>query len=168
MFSQNLYGLNSKFKNLIIKRLELTTFSFFYASKIFFVEYLSLTSKKAVKTLNILFSQVNNVNLTVHDLHKLNVLRKYLIKSYQGYCHFLGKPVRGQRTWSNAWNAFKCNNTLRGFINKIKYLQSVSSKNTHNKIDYRSVKKKYTLKPKQNKILQKPSNNNTIFKKSWY
>lgn len=101
MFSQNLYGLNFKFKNLIIKRLELTTFAFFYAPTLFFTDYLNVVSKKVIKTLNILFSQVNNVNLTVHDQHKLNILRKYLIKSYQGYCHVLGKPVRGQRTWSN-------------------------------------------------------------------
>jgi ribosomal protein S13 len=169
MFSQNLYGLNFKFKNLIIKRLELTTFAFFYAPTLFFTDYLNVVSKKVIKTLNILFSQVNNVNLTVHDQHKLNILRKYLIKSYQGYCHVLGKPVRGQRTWSNGWNAFKCNNTLRSFINRIKYLQSVSSKNTRNKVDYRSVKKKYTLKPKQNKILQKTAvTNDPIFKSSWY
>ena len=168
MFSQNLYGLNSKFRTLIIKRLELTTFSLFYAPTLFFTDYLTFTSKKAVKTLNIIFSQVNNVNLTVYVLHKLNILRQYLIKSYRGYCHFLGKPVRGQRTWSNAWNAFKSNNTLRSFINKIKYLQSVSSKTTQPKVDYRSVKKKYILKPKQNKLIPKSTTSNSVLKNSWY
>ena len=38
----------------------------------------------------------------VAHLKKLHIIRKYLIKSYSGYCHALGKPVRGQRTWSNS------------------------------------------------------------------
>lgn len=48
--------------------------------------------------MNIIFSQINNVNSTVYEQKKLNILRKYLTRTYQGYCHSIGKPVRGQRT----------------------------------------------------------------------
>ena len=51
-----------------------------------------------VSPLNILFSQINSVNNRVAELKRVNVLRLFLIKSYRGKCHALGKPVRGQRT----------------------------------------------------------------------
>ena len=73
-----------------------------------------------IEPLNIIFSQVNSVNNSIEDIKKLNILRLYLIKSYRGRCHALGKPVRGQRTWSNAWNSYKVNKTLRSFINETK------------------------------------------------
>jgi len=38
-----------------------------------------------------------------------------LINSYKGWRHFKGLPVRGQRTWSNAATAPKCNTILRNF-----------------------------------------------------
>jgi ribosomal protein S13 len=58
--------------------------------------------KVIVQPLNIMFSQIHTVNHRVFDLKKLNIIRLYLIKSYRGRSHALGKPVRGQRTWSNA------------------------------------------------------------------
>jgi ribosomal protein S13 len=51
-----------------------------------------------IEPLNIIFSQVNSVNNSIEDIKKLNILRLYLVKSYRGRCHALGKPVRGQRT----------------------------------------------------------------------
>lgn len=53
------------------------------------------------KPINVLFSQINSVNHQRSEIHRLNIIRLYLIKSYRGRCHALGKPVRGQRTWSN-------------------------------------------------------------------
>lgn len=38
-----------------------------------------------------------------------------LINSYRGWRHFKGLPTRGQRTWSNASTAPKCNTLLRNF-----------------------------------------------------
>jgi ribosomal protein S13 len=98
-FNKNLlYGLKKNFKVVITRRLELTTFSLI-KSKIFYLNtYTKAFCKVIFKTLNTIFSQINNVNSTVLELKTLNILRKYLIKSYQGYCHILGKPVRGQRT----------------------------------------------------------------------
>jgi hypothetical protein len=55
-----------------------------------------------VANLNILFSQITSVNHTVLDFTKSNLIRLYLIKTTRGRAHALGKPSRGQRTWSNA------------------------------------------------------------------
>ena len=51
-----------------------------------------------VNTLNVLFSQINSVNNSLDELNRLTIIRLYLIKSYRGKCHALGKPVKGQRT----------------------------------------------------------------------
>lgn len=171
LFTHQLFGLNKNFKKLLIKRLELTTFAYHYTNLFYFVNYLSKSHKRVIKTINIIFSQVNNVNASLKELQKLNVIRKYLLRSYQGYCHLLGKPVRGQRTWSNSWNSFKCNNILRNFITKVQRSKSLLQNNSHLKIDYRSVKKKYTQNPKptQNTTKKTPTNNyNTFTSKSWY
>jgi len=171
LLKHNLYGLNNSFKRLLIKRLELTTFVYYYTNLFYFVNYLSHSHKRVIKTINIIFSQVNNVNASLLEQKKLNIIRKYLLKSYQGYCHLLGKPVRGQRTWSNSWNSFKCNNVLRNFVTKVQRNKSLLQKATQTKIDYRSVKKKYTQQPKTNQNTSKKSitqNYNTFASKSWY
>ena len=62
----------------------------------------SLNNTTLINPLNIIFSQINSVNNQIPELKKLNTLRLYLIKSYRGRCHAIGKPVNGQRTWSNA------------------------------------------------------------------
>ena len=98
MVKNNLIGLGYKFKNNIIQRLELTTFYLNYSQSIPLIVYSNNTFKKIIKTLNIIFSQINNVNSTTQELKKFNILRKYLVHFYQGYCHSIGKPVRGQRT----------------------------------------------------------------------
>jgi|TARA_B110000261_G_scaffold131729_1_gene147957 hypothetical protein len=102
IFSQHLYGFNYKFREVLIKRLELTTFYVHYSNLYYLLNYSSTFFKKTTKIINIILSQVSNVNLNLRELKKLNILKKYLTKSYQGYCHAIGKPVRGQRTWSNA------------------------------------------------------------------
>jgi len=169
MFNYNLYGLGVKFKNIIIKRFELTTFVLYYSNIFYITNYFNQFFKKFEKTLNIILSQVNNVNLTVQELKKINIVRKYLIKSYQGYCHAIGKPVRGQRTWSNGWNSFKCNNLLRNFITKIRQLNALSESNKTTKIDYRTVKKKYTLNVnKGGKGKNNINENRLLPKTSWY
>ena len=125
MFSSHLYGLGQSCQNLLSSRLELTTFSNFLVKKCYVNNYAKFFSKNLVKTLNIIFSQISNVNSSLIELKKINIIRKYLVKTYQGYCHVIGKPVRGQRTWSNSWNSFKCNNLLRQFITKIKYINKL-------------------------------------------
>lgn len=135
-------GLGVKFRKLLTKRLELTTFSLYYCNIFFFVDYLKFSSKKLTKTLNIVLSQLSNVNLGTNKLSELNILRKYLTKSYEGYCHALGKPVRGQRTWSNSWSTYKNNNVLRNFISTTRRLTLLKNTKNDSKINYTSVKKK--------------------------
>ena len=67
-------------------------------TKQYLLDYQTLTKKPILQPLNIIFSQVNTVNNTLFDIQKLNIIRLYLIKSYRGRAHALGKPVRGQRT----------------------------------------------------------------------
>jgi hypothetical protein len=153
LFKSNLYGLSLKFKKILTMRLELTTFTLYYTNLFYIINYSNTFSKKIQKTINIILSQVNNVNSTVREVQKLFILKKYLNRSYQGYCHSIGKPVRGQRTWSNAWNSFKVNTNLRSFIAKTRQLALLKDSNLSQKIDYRVIKKKY--------ISNKVSNVNT-------
>ena len=103
-----LYGIGLKFLNLIKKRFELS----YFFQKIQVLPYYQNLS------INIIFSQINSVNNQLSSLKRLNIIKLYLIKSYRGKAHALGKPVRGQNTWSNAWNSFKVNKDIRGFINE--------------------------------------------------
>lgn len=170
IFKHYLIGFQNKFKNLLIQRFELTTFTKYYVHIFYLTNYYEKVHKHVFKTTNIIFSQINNVNANIHDLHKLNIIRQYLIKSYKGYCHALGKPVRGQRTWSNSWNSFKCNNTLRNFINKTRHIKLLQEKSVSSKIDYRSVKKKYTSqKTLKNTVNGKNIKTNAFLSsKAWY
>ena len=44
-----------------------------------------------------------------------NVFMLDMITSYRGWRHYRGLPVRGQRTWTNAWSCYKSNWVLRNF-----------------------------------------------------
>ena len=48
-----------------------------------------------------------------------NIFMLDLINSYRGLRHAFGLPVRGQRTWTNAWSTYKSNLTLRQFKIKL-------------------------------------------------
>lgn len=109
--------------------------------------------------MNIIFSQVNSVNNQLPELKKLNVIRQYLIKSYRGRCHAIGKPVNGQRTWSNAWNSYNYNREVRSFIGETKRLLKKDRK--IEKINYKQTQKKYATKSR--KVKQQ-----TLIKKTWY
>ena len=54
------------------------------------------------KTVNILLSQLSSVNNSPLELIRFNLIRLFLTKTFRGRSHALGKPSRGQRTWSNA------------------------------------------------------------------
>jgi hypothetical protein len=62
IFKNHLYGLKYKFRTELIKRLELTTFFLHYSNIFYLVNYSNMFFKKFIKTFNIIFSQVNNVN----------------------------------------------------------------------------------------------------------
>lgn len=96
------------------------------------------------KIFNIYLSKLNSINSSIYELHKFNLIRLYLIKTYRGRCHALGKPSRGQRTWSNAQNAYICNKTTRSFIQEVKKFNFVEKKaeSLNKKFIKRIVKKK--------------------------
>jgi ribosomal protein S13 len=86
--------------------------------------------------LNTLFSQIANINASTTELVKQNCLRLYLIKTTRGRSHALGKPSRGQRTWSNAWTAYHSNTVIRLFIG--------AHQSTHHQ-NYHLFRKNYKL-----------------------
>ena len=94
-----------------------------------------------------MFSQMHSVNNQLPELKRANAIRLYLIKSFKGRCHALGKPVRGQRTWSNGWNSYNCNRSVRSFIGETKRILQKDKK--VEKINYKLTKKKYTTKNKK-------------------
>jgi len=85
-------------------------------------------------------SDLNNTlnNLNENELeHLLNIIYKFIPFSnnvyrrlclniylldcrsiYRGWRHTKGLPVRGQRTWSNAWSVYKSNIIMRNFKSK--------------------------------------------------
>jgi hypothetical protein len=90
-------GLGRGFQTVLTKRFELTCFR--RAEKdAFLIEYQESTRKVMLLPINIMFSQVHSINHQLDDLYKLNIIRLYLVKSFRGKAHALGKPVNGQRT----------------------------------------------------------------------
>lgn len=148
-------GLNKFFYMKLTKRFELTLLK----KNQLIEEYEKLTKKIILSPLNIIFSQINTVNNQHNDLKRLILIRLYLIKSYRGRCHAIGKPVRGQRTWSNAWTSYKNNKILRSFIYETSF--QLKQKKTIEKINYKVVKKKYATKKKSSKKI-------TLKKKIWF
>jgi len=138
-------GLGKNFKKLLISRFELTYF--LKLNNQLINNYQSSTHKTLLQPLNVIFSQVNTVNNRFTDLQNLNIIRLYLIKSYRGRCHALGKPVRGQRTWSNAWNSYNINKNLRNFIGETR--KQIKKNAKPEKINFKVLKKKYTSKKKK-------------------
>lgn len=70
------------------------------------------------------------------DLKKkqiFNIFMLDLINTYRGARHAVGLPTRGQRTWSNAWSAYKSNLNLRQF--KIKILKRLHTTITINELN---------------------------------
>lgn len=143
---ENAPGLGPRTQKLFISRFELG-----YATKNYkttdLVDYQRTNHRPLDRPINIIFSQMHTVNNQINDLHKLAIIRLYLIKSYKGRCHALGKPVRGQRTWANAWNSYNTNKILRNFISETKKLIKQSSRDE--KINFKVVKKKYASKKKR-------------------
>jgi hypothetical protein len=56
-----------------------------------------------------------------------------LVNSYRGLRHAFGLPVRGQRTWTNAWSSYRSNTTLRQF--KIKLSKRLYTSITINELN---------------------------------
>jgi ribosomal protein S13 len=107
-FFINNYGFNKVITQHFIRRFECWN-----------TESLSNIQKKTPLTfLHLLHKLIprkaNNKNQVL-----LNIIFLDLAYSYQGWRHFTGLPVHGQRTWSNAWSTFKSNNKLRDYKYKL-------------------------------------------------
>jgi len=89
-------GLGLTNKVLLTNRLELKSSA--KVNKTFILDFKNYYNKDLINLLNRYYSQINSVNNRLLDLTKFNIVRLYLIKTYRGRCHVLGKPVNGQRT----------------------------------------------------------------------
>jgi hypothetical protein len=120
-FFENKPGINTHQINLFIKR-----FEFYILAKqnnnflLFPLDYR--------KIINMYFSQLTSINSSLFELLRYNMIRLYLIKSHRGRCLVLGKPSRGQRTWSNAWTAYRNNSILKKFISDVKKFNKITKK----------------------------------------
>ncbi len=145
-FCSEVGGINLTTKIQILKRFELN---------LLYNNYLTLFSsydKDLRKAINILLSQISSVNNQIYEIDRFNLIRIYLIKSYRGKAQALGKPSRGQRTWSNAWTSYYYNKTIRNFITNIQ--RNINKNKKDEQISYKIIKKK-SKKSKKNSGLKK-------------
>ena len=143
-FFKNLKGLSAIGKKNFAKRFELNVH---IKNNNESLGKLDLDSKKII---NMHLARLTSINNSISELVKYNLIRLYLLKTFRGRAQAIGKPSRGQRTWSNSWNAYKCNRTLRLFISQIKKIAGV--KKLPEKINFKQIKKKIKKKPFKIKI----------------
>lgn len=98
------YGVKKKAANYMELRLERPT------------SVLTKTLKKVEweAYLDCIYSIVP-IKCNVYRRNVFNIFMLDIISSYRGWRHSRGLPVRGQRTWSNAWSCYKSNWVLRNF-----------------------------------------------------
>lgn len=152
------YGAGGSLKNLIRARFEVSEEACVSKKSVVSIEGRYKTF--LAKPLNIMMSQLFSVNNNPLYLVRLRIISQFLNKTYRGKCHAVGKPTRGQRTWSNAWTAFKNNTLLRLFISNMKKKSQLGK--SPDKVNFRLTKKKYS--PTKNKSTSK-----VVHKKvSWF
>ena len=103
--------------------------SYGFSKKLFMILKSRLESRIEKKSRELKTSQllmVYRVLLSIVPSNKdlkrkttFNIFMLDLINSYRGLRHSFGLPVRGQRTWTNAWSSYRSNLTLRQFKIKI-------------------------------------------------
>lgn len=72
------------------------------------------------KIINFYILKILPIYFKFSSLRNLYIIRKWKINSYEGLCHKKGKPVHGQRTWSNANTSKRNNLYLRSYL-KLKW-----------------------------------------------
>lgn len=133
-FFESKSGLGPKARKKFIQRFELNYFLF---KKDELLTVLSLDRRKII---NMYLSRITSINNNIFELIKYNFIRLYLIRTFRGRCSALGKPSKGQRTWSNASNAYKCNRLIRVFISQVRK-NNVIEKKTES-LNLKMIKKK--------------------------
>lgn len=145
-FCAGIGGVALATKLNIVKRFELNLLYNDYFSS--FAEY----DKDVRKFINILLSQINSVNNQLSEVDRYALLRLYLIKSYRGKAQALGKPSRGQRTWSNGWTASNYNKTIRHFVSTMQKTLNRNKKETQ--LNFKVLQKK-VKKPSKRTVIKK-------------
>ncbi len=149
----NLGGFGRFAKLQIVKRFE---FSLTYLHENpSFIDF----PKRFWQVLNLFFAQLTSINNDYFLMLKYNLVRLYLIKSFRGRAQALGKPSRGQRTWSNAWTAYKYNTTIRSFVS-LTY-QTLQKGKREEKVNFKLLKKK--MKKVKHKVKIKKAKPNAWF-----
>jgi len=130
-------GISFKSQIKFIKRFEL---NYFLHDKSQIFSSLPIENRKII---NMYLSQIASINNNIFEIIKYNLIRLYLIKSFRGRCHALGKPSRGQRTWSNAASSYRCNRVIRIFIRQVKKNNVIEKKteSLNNKMTKKKIKK---------------------------
>lgn len=121
-FIKNNYGFSKHIHNIIIQRLETREQN----------KFLNFCVSKMIATYKTLYCIVPQ-NKNIKDKNMFNILLLDLVNSYRGLRHSLGLPVRGQRTWTNAWSVYKSNLLLRQF--KIKIFKNLYTSSPINELN---------------------------------
>ena len=113
-FSPDVFGFSKKILDIFSKRFETR------------IETKSISLKTSqMVTLNYMLLDITPENKDLFNKYIVNIYLLDLINTYRGFRHSYGLPVRGQRTWSNAWSCYESNTLLRQF--KLKILKRVYS-----------------------------------------
>lgn len=115
------------------------------------------------KIMNMYLSQIISINYGIFDAMRFNMIRLYLIKSFRGRCHAIGKPLRGQRTWSNASTAYRCNRAVRLFVRQIKKSNAPSKALSPKSKNLKLVRRKVKQKPVKIKMISTKKKKNLWF-----
>lgn len=116
------YGFSKKLYNILIARLETRIDQ----------KIKDLRIAKLIVVYKTLLSVVPQ-NKDLKKKITFNIFILDLINSYRGVRHSFGLPVRGQRTWTNAWSSYKSNLILRQF--KIKLSKRLYTSITINELN---------------------------------
>ncbi len=121
-FKYSCYGFSKNLYNILISRLESRINK---KSK-------DLKTSKLITVYKVLLSVVPD-NKELKKKNIFNIFMLDLINSYRGLRHAFGLPVRGQRTWTNAWSCYRSNTALRQF--KIKLSKRLYTSITINELN---------------------------------
>jgi ribosomal protein S13 len=121
-FKNTCYGFSKKLYNILSSRLETR-----YENKT-----KDLRTSKVILIYKLLLGVVPE-NKTLKKKMIFNIFMLDLINSYRGLRHAFGLPVRGQRTWTNAWSVYRSNLYLRHF--KIKLSKRLYTSITINELN---------------------------------
>lgn len=143
-----LNGLQFYSKFLFIKRFE---FGYFKHKLNPNLNTLDIDERRVI---NMYLSQMSSVNHEIETLLRYNLIRLFLIKTFRGKAQALGKPSRGQRTWSNAQTSSKIVSPLKTFVSEMRktYFKKKKVESKNKKILKKKIKISHKYKINQEKI----------------